>query len=429
MRTSTLLRALSAATFLAVGCAPGGADEPLDVDTDEPADERTDGVFGGTVGQAVNAACSTSIVAGLSRQIIEEAACIDPTSFVSLPSRPNLNAPSNVNLFLEKPARDRLVAALDANPNRTMTVNSMLRTVAQQYLLYRWGKLGACGIGLAAYPGSSNHETGLAIDIDNWSSWRSTLSSRGFRWFGSSDEVHFDYVGTGATDHRGLDVLAFQRLHNRNKPNDTIAEDGEYGPATESRLKAAPAAGFAKGASCQAPSPTPSTCGAVFVDICTSPHRASIEWLASKNFTSGCDPVKKLYCPDRALTRAELAGFLATALALPAGPDAFTDDEGSPYEGAINALAKAGISSGCGGGEFCPNETVTREELAALFVEAFNLPAGPDAFTDDESSPFESAINAIAAAGITGGCGQGKFCPEGTVTRAEIATFLKRAIE
>ena len=48
------------------------------------------------------------------------------------------------------------------------------------------------------------------------------------------DPVHFDHLGS--PDIRGRDVLAFQRLWNRNNPNDQIAEDGDYGPATESRL-------------------------------------------------------------------------------------------------------------------------------------------------------------------------------------------------
>ena len=53
-----------------------------------------------------------------------------------------------------------------------------------------------------------------------------------------------------ATLARGADVLAFQRLWNRNAPDDPIAEDGVYGPMTEERVKRAPAEGFGIGASC-----------------------------------------------------------------------------------------------------------------------------------------------------------------------------------
>jgi hypothetical protein len=67
--------------------------------------------------------------------------------------------------------------------------------------------------------------------------------------------VHFDYVGGGTVSLRGLSVQAFQRLWNRNNPSDRIDEDGDYGPATESRLARAPASGFARGASCSAGEP------------------------------------------------------------------------------------------------------------------------------------------------------------------------------
>src|SRR6185295_15556034 len=62
------------------------------------------------------------------------------------------------------------------------------------------------------------------------------------------DPVHFDHLSSA--DIRGKDVLAFQRLWNRNHPTDKISEDGAYGPQTEARLKSAPATGFATGASC-----------------------------------------------------------------------------------------------------------------------------------------------------------------------------------
>ncbi|MEO7330894.1 MAG: M15 family metallopeptidase, partial [Minicystis sp.] len=141
-------------------------------------------------------------------------------------------------------------AALKAAPGKHMSVNSMLRTVAQQYMLYRWYQLGRCDIGLAAKPGNSNHETGLAMDINPASTWRGSLENHGFKWFGSGDPVHFDYVGSGAVSHKGLDVRAFQRLWNHAHPGDKIAVDGDWGPQTESRMKQSPADGFASGPTC-----------------------------------------------------------------------------------------------------------------------------------------------------------------------------------
>lgn len=235
------------------GCAPAQPEStPDDVagDGPEPTGDRGDAVGSGSVNDAVASSCATSSVKGLSNQIIAEGQCLEPNAYAKLPELGNLALGPNVFPFLEKPARDKLVEALKAAPGTTMTVNSMLRTVAQQYLLYRWYQSGSCGIGLAAKPGNSNHETGLAFDTSEASAWKSALTSRGFKWFGSADPVHFDYVGAGAKSYKGVDVKAFQRLWNRNNPKDTIAEDGAYGPNTESRLRKAPAQGFPIGAEC-----------------------------------------------------------------------------------------------------------------------------------------------------------------------------------
>lgn len=174
-------------------------------------------------------------------------------------------------------------------------------------------------------------------------------------------------------------------------------------------------------------------CDAVFADICSSPYRADIEWLAAEGITSGCDPVKKLYCPDGELSRGQMADFLARALNLPDGPDAFDDDDGTPFEASINAIAAAGITSGCSadGTKYCPDAALTRGETAAFLAKAFGFAQGPDAFVDDEASPYEESINAIAAAGISSGCNAAKkeFCPDLKVTRATTALFLHRAMK
>ncbi len=254
----TTLAAATAAsavlTLLAWGCAPPSP-EDQELDGHEPTEEADAPVGSGTVEQAMNQGCSTAAIKPLSQQIIDEMMCMSPNGFVEVPSRPNLALQPGVFPYLIKPARDRLVAALDANPSKTMTVNSMFRTVGQQYMLRRWKDQGRCSIKAAANPGNSNHETGLAIDINSNASWRSALESRGFDWFGSGDPPHFDYFGPGAVSQKGLDVEAFQRLWNRNHPNDKIDEDGVWGPMTRDRLKKSPAKGFDIGATCNDPDP------------------------------------------------------------------------------------------------------------------------------------------------------------------------------
>jgi hypothetical protein len=246
MGTATL--ALGA-LLLGAGCAVPPP-EDTEQDGEEPTADGNQALSNGTVADALGGGCSTASVKGLSQQIIDEMQCMQPGLFVKVPDRPNLALAPQVFPYLLAPARDRLVAALDARPGTTFEVNSMYRTVAQQYLLYTWHAQGRCGITAAASPGRSNHETGLAIDVGNRTSWQSTLTAKGYHWLGSFDPMHFDYQGPGASDERGLDVEAFQRLWNRNHPNDTIAEDGDWGPNTQSRLRKSPAAGFAIGATC-----------------------------------------------------------------------------------------------------------------------------------------------------------------------------------
>lgn len=208
-----------------------------------------------TVGQAASGSCSTSSVKGLSDQIIAQAACIEPDAFVKVPDLPNLTFNAGVFRYLEKPARDALVNVLNAHPNMNLGINSMLRSIAQQYLLYHWYQTGTCNIGLAAKPGNSNHESGLAFDTSDYNAWKSALTAGGFKWLGSSDPVHYDYVGAGAVDYRGTDVLAFQQLWNKNHPDDKISEDGEWGPQTEGKMAASPAEGFPMPVMCEVKPP------------------------------------------------------------------------------------------------------------------------------------------------------------------------------
>jgi hypothetical protein len=176
---------------------------------------------------------------------------IGPTALVRLPELPNLTLGPQVFPYLEAHAKDRLTRVLKAHPNTKMTVNSALRTVAQQYLVRRWSAGKRCGVQLATAPGDSNHEIGLALDIADPTSWRSALEAEKFQWFGRADLVHFDYQPSGGAPPKPLDVRAFQMLWNCNHPDDKITESGKYDTATEQKLKLSPPDGFPKGANCR----------------------------------------------------------------------------------------------------------------------------------------------------------------------------------
>src|SRR5262249_5977964 len=135
-------------------------------------------------------------------------------------------------------------------------------------------------------PGASNHETGLALDISNYEQEKSVLEAAGYKWFGSGDPVHFDYAGPGAVDLRGKDVLAFQRLWNRNHPTDTIAEDGSYGPDTQNRL------GRPRGSG--SPTGTPDSCAKTTIATAGGGSREPMTYLTNVTTAdlfpgSGCE--------------------------------------------------------------------------------------------------------------------------------------------
>lgn len=202
-----------------------------------------------TVHEASIGSCTTSSVDGLSRQIVEQVRCSDPSAFVPIPARPNLVLEPQILPYLELSARDHLLKALDKNRDKTLTIHSALRTVAQQYLVWRWAANKRCGVQMATPPGESNHETGRALDIAGQAQWRSALEAQEFRWLGSSDAVHFDFKNSRPSA-RAPDITAFQRLWNRNHPDDRITESGLYDAATEQRLKKAPPSGFRQGPTC-----------------------------------------------------------------------------------------------------------------------------------------------------------------------------------
>lgn len=175
------------------------------------------------------------------------------------------------------------------------------------------------------------------------------------------------------------------------------------------------------------------TPGGTFFDDDGSVHEGSIEAVAERRITRGCTPAGEYVCPDRPISRAELAAFLQRALRLPPAEPGFVDVTGL-HGGSIGALQAAGIARGCdppANRRFCPDEPVTRGQAAAFFARAYGLTAtGEPGFTDVEDSVFRTDIAALAGADLTRGCdppANRRFCPDRTLSRAEAATLVARA--
>lgn len=206
---------------------------------------------GPNVGSQVTGSCSTISVKGMSLQLIDQMNCLDPGVMKSFDGAPGLSYGASVFPFQQGPATD-VLTAVAANNAGTMPVTSALRTLPQQFLLYEWYNRSLCNANLAASPGRSNHNGGLAIDIGDSGVWRTPMRNQSYVDNVSGEPWHFYFSGAGGKDVRNLSVLAFQQLYNYNFPENRIAEDGAYGPMTEAALKESPANGFAEQPSCGA---------------------------------------------------------------------------------------------------------------------------------------------------------------------------------
>jgi len=92
-------------------------------------------------------------------------------------------------------------------------------------------------------PGTSSHEGGLGVEIQDYSFWRTAMIEFGWTWGGNNDANHFSYSsGNQQLDKEAL--RAFQIVWNAANPDDPIDEDGVYGGQTADRLDKSPANGW-----------------------------------------------------------------------------------------------------------------------------------------------------------------------------------------
>jgi len=163
-----------------------------------------------------------------------------------------------------------------------------------------------------------------------------------------------------------------------------------------------------------------------------------IDAIADAGITTGCGGNR--YCPSNDVSRAEMAAFLLRGIHggayQPPAPTGtrFRDVPKTHWAARwIEQLATEGVTKGCGGGRYCPENTVSRAEMAAFLLRtkygsSYNPPAASGKRFSDVPITHWAApwIEKLAADGVTTGCGGGKYCPESRVTRSEMAVFLAR---
>jgi streptogramin lyase len=163
-----------------------------------------------------------------------------------------------------------------------------------------------------------------------------------------------------------------------------------------------------------------------------------IETLLHHGVTGGCGNGN--FCPDGSVTRAQMAVFLlkskfgADHVPPPETGAVFNDVHVGDFAADwIEQLGGFQITGGCGSGNYCPNNPVTRAQMAVFLLKsehgsAYTPPPCAGVFLDVLcSSPFAPFIEQLFAEGITGGCGGGNFCPNSINLRGQMAVFLSKA--
>jgi len=181
--------------------------------------------------------------------------------------------------------------------------------------------------------------------------------------------------------------------------------------------------------------------GGTFVDDNGNFHEPNIEAIAAAGITQGCNPpTNDRYCPDDLVTRAEMAAFLLRGIgeagSLPTYQGYFSDvPAGLWYTGYAERLFELGITTGCALEplRYCPNGSVTRAEMAAFILRAIgedqNLPVYQGYFSDVPAGLWYTGYaERLFELGITTGCETGKYCPNDPVKRDQMASFLTRAL-
>ncbi|WP_051263196.1 S-layer homology domain-containing protein [Tuberibacillus calidus] len=171
-----------------------------------------------------------------------------------------------------------------------------------------------------------------------------------------------------------------------------------------------------------------------FSDVGDHWAKEAINYIADKGLINGYSNGQ--FKPDQTITRAEMAKIVVTALDLPLSSASFIDVPKTHWANKyIGAAAKVNIVTGYSNGTFRPNQSISRAEVAAILVRAFHLTTNNIAFpsyhfTDiDRSNWAFPFILNLVVNNITNGYTNHTYKPEASISRAEVVTFIARIFD
>ncbi|MEX1177127.1 MAG: transglycosylase family protein [Nitriliruptor sp.] len=167
-----------------------------------------------------------------------------------------------------------------------------------------------------------------------------------------------------------------------------------------------------------------------FSDTDGAVYATAVDALAERGIVEGC--TEDEFCPNDLLRRDQMAALLGRALeTTPVEDRTFSDIDANVHAPLIEALVVDDVINGCTADQFCPRDATSRGQLASMIDRALPIPETDDRFFADADTTHGPSIERLAAAGIAAGCGDPitHFCTTTAVTRGQAALFLARALD